>query len=379
MPHSAFPQGAPKPPVLLDPIIVSVTFLLLFASVVMVYSTTGVVSQERFGDPFYYVKRQAVAAVIGVVLMFFCSRIPPSLLQSLSKYLYPVCALLLIIPLLPVVGDDAGGAKRWVDLRVVRFQPGEFVKLMFVVFAAGFFSRHEHKLGHFIDGIVKPVALVGVLGACYLMQPDFGSTVVLLLVALCMGLVAGVKVKHITACAIGCAIPLTILVLSSPYRLSRVVHFLSPFSDPSGKGYQLIQSLIAVGSGEVTGKGLGGSEQKLFFLPAAHTDFIFAVIGEELGFIGCVSILVLFSLLLWRGATLASRLSHNTFCCALATGLTMLIVIPALLNTGVVTGLLPTKGMVLPLIGYGGSSLVVCLMAIGLLLGLARSLYRGAV
>jgi cell division protein FtsW len=173
-------------------------------------------------------------------------------------------------------------------------------------------------------------------------------------------------------CTVAVVLCMGTLVLISPYRMMRVVSFLSPFADASGKGYQLIQSLIAVGTGQVSGVGLGSSQQKLFFLPAAHTDFIFAVISEELGFVGAVVVIAAFLVILWRGFLLARSVSHDTFLFSCAVGLTMLIVVPALLNVGVVIGLLPTKGMVLPLVGYGGSSLMACMAVIGLLLGIRR-------
>jgi cell division protein FtsW len=206
----------------------------------------------------------------------------------------------------------------------------------------------------------------------YLAQPDFGSVVVLFLVTFGMGLGAGVRPAHLAICGtIGLMLIFPVILLS-PYRMRRVTAFLSPFADPAGKGYQLIQSLIAVGSGGLTGLGIGNSQQKLFFLPAAHTDFIFAVVAEELGFVGCVILLTLFMAFFYRGVRLATFVAHDTFAFSLALGLTLMIVVPAFLNTGVVTGLLPTKGMVLPLIGYGGSSLVATLVGVGILLGVTR-------
>jgi cell division protein FtsW len=223
-----------------------------------------------------------------------------------------------------------------------------------------------------VHGIVKPFALVSSVAALLLLQPDFGSSAVIVLVVLGMALASGVRLWHMVLCTIAAALCLGTLVLISPYRMMRVVSFLSPFADASGKGYQLIQSLIAVGTGQLSGVGLGSSQQKLFFLPAAHTDFIFAVIAEELGFIGGVVVIAAFLVILWRGLALARSVGHDTFLFAAAVGLTLLIVVPALLNVGVVVGLLPTKGMVLPLVGYGGSSLMTCMAVVGLLLGIRR-------
>lgn len=361
-----------RPPFLLDTGLVLIVLVLVGFSLVMVYSTTGVVAQEKFGDALYFVKRQVGAAVLGLFLMFAVSRLPLQLIRKSSPYLFFLSAFLLLITLVPGIGYRAGGAQRWLDLGIVRFQPGELVKVLFTIFIAGFWARHETRLAEFGQGVVKPLFLVGVMAGLLLLQPDFGSAAVISLVTLAMALATGVRLRYILAGTVLLALCMTVLVFISPYRMQRITSFLSPFADASGKGYQLIQSLIAVGTGQISGVGLGDSQQKLFFLPAAHTDFIFAVISEELGFIGGVVLILSFFVLLWRGLLIASQNAEETFAFSLAVGLTLLIVAPALLNVGVVLGLLPTKGMVLPLVGYGGSSMVTSLLAVGLLLSLKR-------
>jgi cell division protein FtsW len=360
---------APSP---LDLVLVSTVLLLVGFGLVMVYSTTGIVSQEKLGDSLYYAKRQGLSAIIGFLFMVVVSRVPLGLLKKASPYLLVASLLLLLLPLTPGIADRAGGASRWVKFGPVRFQPAEFVKVLMVVFMAGFFTRQEHRVRSFIDGIVKPFGMVGMVAALLLMQPDFGSSAVIVTVTLAMALACGVRLSHMALCTLAVCVAAAILVWISPYRMMRVVSFLSPFADTSGKGYQLIQSLIAVGTGQLTGVGLGGSQQKLFFLPAAHTDFIFAVISEELGFIGGLCVIAGFLVVLWRGLLLAKGVRHDSFLFAMAVGLTMIIVAPALLNVGVVIGLLPTKGMVLPLVGYGGSSLISCMGVVGLLLAVKR-------
>ncbi len=360
------------PPFLLDAGLVLTVLCLVGFSLVMVYSTTGIVAQEKYGDALYFLKRQVAAVGMGLLLMFAASRIKVATLQRLSPYLFFVCAGLLLVTLLPGVGHRAGGAQRWINLGIIRFQPGELVKVLFIIFIAGFWARHETRLGEFGQGIVKPFFLVGVMAGLLLLQPDFGSAAVISIVTLGMAMATGVRLRYIVAAGVLLGLCMGVLVLISPYRMQRVMSFLSPFADASGKGYQLIQSLIAVGTGQITGVGLGASQQKLFFLPAAHTDFIFAVVSEELGFAGGIVLLSGFLLFLWRGLLVASRVADDTFTFSLAVGLTLLIVAPAMLNVGVVLGLLPTKGMVLPLVGYGGSSMVTSLGAVGLLLGLKR-------
>jgi len=339
---------------------------------VFLYSTTGLQSQEKMGDALYFVKRQGFAVGLGALAMFLASRLSSRSLQRIAPVLLPAAIVLLILPLVPGLGDSAGGAQRWINLGGVRFQPGEFSKLLCVVFMASFLARHESRLSEFISGLVKPALLILPVAVLYLLQPDFGSTVVVVACTLCMAAATGMRIRYLV---IGCALialGFALLIVVSPYRMHRIMSFLSPWEDASGKGYQLIQSLIALGTGQFTGVGLGASQQKLFFLPAAHTDFIFAVIAEELGFLGCVGVVAAYVVLLWRGLRIAKRVADNTFAFALAVGLTALIVVPALLNMGVVTGLLPTKGMVLPLLGYGGSSIITSMIAVGLLLGIAR-------
>jgi cell division protein FtsW len=360
---------APSP---LDYVLLSTVLLLVGFGLVMVYSTTGIVSQEKMGEALFYAKRQTISAILGVCLMFICMRVPFSFLRQISPYLFGISLFLLALPLVPGIADRAGGASRWVKFGPIRFQPAEFVKVCMVLFMAGFFARHEDRIGSFFHGIIKPFGLVGMAASLLLMQPDFGSSAVIIVVVLSMALASGVRLLHMALCTVAVVVVLGVLVAISPYRMMRIVSFLSPFADASGKGYQLIQSLIAVGTGQVWGVGLGGSQQKLFFLPAAHTDFIFAVISEELGFVGGLVVLLAFLVVMWRGLLLAKSVRNDTFLFALAVGLTMMIVAPALLNVGVVIGLLPTKGMVLPLVGYGGSSLMACMAVVGLLLGIKR-------
>jgi cell division protein FtsW len=360
---------APSP---IDYLLVVTILLLVGFGLVMVYSTTGIVSQGKLGDSLFYAKRQLISAVLGGVVMVTCMQVPLGLLRRIAPYLLVASLLFLLLPLIPGIADRAGGASRWAKFGPIRFQPAEFVKVFMVIFMAGYLSRHEQQISSFISGIVKPFSMLALVAGLLLLQPDFGSTAVIIVVLLAMLLASGVRFTHMAFCCVVVGFVMGLLVFISPYRMMRVVSFLSPFADASGKGYQLIQSLIAVGTGQLYGVGLGASQQKLFFLPAAHTDFIFAVISEELGFVGGVCVIFCFLVVMWRGLLIARSVRHDTFLYALAVGLTMMIVAPALLNVGVVIGLLPTKGMVLPLVGYGGSSLIACMGVVGLLLGIRR-------
>lgn len=364
-----------RPPWFSDPIMLTISILLVVFSLVIIYSATGTVSQERFGDTLFYVKRQAAAALFGASFLVLLARVSLDRFRQVAPYMIWLCLGLVALTFVPGLGDRAGGAQRWLNLGVLRFQPAELVKLMFIIFMANYFGRHENDITSFKSGIFVPMLYVAVVAGLLLLQPDFGSAAIVALVVLGMALAAGARPVYFVYSVVGviaCALP---LIIFSPYRMARVTAFLNPFEDPAGKGYQLVQSLIAIGSGQLSGVGLGGSQQKLFFLPAAHTDFIFSVIAEELGFVGGVCLIFIFIILLWRGLNLANRVANDTFAYTLGVGLTLLIVAPALLNVGVVTGLLPTKGLVLPLVGYGGTSLVSSLVAIGLLLSVGRSVY----
>ncbi|MCB0339600.1 MAG: putative lipid II flippase FtsW [Bdellovibrionales bacterium] len=359
-----------------DKFILVIAFVLVFFSLLMIYSATGNVSQEKYGDAYLFVRRQSLAAILGFVLLFSVSYINVEWLRKVALGFFVLAVLLLLLVCIPGIGSKAGGAQRWIGVGPLHFQPSELCKIFVVISLAGFLSRREGKLKYFVPGVVVPVAFLSVAAVLLLIQPDFGSVAVLFSVALCMMLASGVRFRHFLYSGFACMVAGGILIATSPYRMKRILSFMNPWDDSQGKGYQLIQSLIAVGSGKATGVGLGASQQKLFFLPAAHTDFIFAVIAEELGFIGAVALLILFMLLLWRGLLLAGRLADDTFLFNLALGLTLLLVVPALLNIGVVIGLLPTKGLALPLISYGGSSLICSLLTVGLLLAVGRTLYQ---
>jgi cell division protein FtsW len=352
---------------LLWAVVVTVLFSLL-----MVYSTSGVKSLNEYGSEWFFVKKQAGAAVVGLVALFVFSKFPLRWLKEYSAWFLIPGLLVLFLPLIPGIGRTVNGASRWAQLGPLGFQPSEITKICFVVFLSGFLSRHEVRLSRFSFGVIRPFGFVGLAAGLLLLQPDFGTCVILALVTLCMTLVAGVPLVHFGWCLLGVALSAAALIVQSPYRLARVLNFTDPFKDRLGKGYQLAQSLIAVGTGRLEGKGFGNSSQKLHFLPDAHTDFIFAVIAEELGLAGCVTLIALFLLILWRGTRIARRYVSDTFSFCLITGLTLMLVLPAAINMGVVLGMLPTKGLPLPLVSFGGSSLVLSLATVGILLAYSR-------
>ncbi|OVE79944.1 putative lipid II flippase FtsW [bacterium J17] len=346
------------------------TGLLLAISILMVFSATAIVAEETLGTPTVMIVKHLVHICVGLFVMFFFWSISPSKLYSLAGPALVLSFLLLILVAIPGVGHAAGGARRWLVIGPLRFQPGELAKLALILYVASYISRQKSKMFRFFPGALFPCVLVAVFSCLLLLEPDFGTSVILLLVVFCQ-LLTSSRLLHLLGIGLAGLMAFSVLLFTSPYRMRRFQVFLSPFEDPSNAGYQLVQSLVAVGSGGIWGQGLGAGKQKLFYLPAAHTDFIFAVISEELGLIGAVFVLFLFILVAFRGFKLVHKFADRPFKCALALGCTLLIVVPAFLNMGVVTGLLPTKGLVLPLVAYGGTAMVINLSIIGVLLRLS--------
>lgn len=343
-----------------------VTTLLVGMSILMVFSTTGLNGDSMM------LKKHLFQVLCGLVALACMSRVPLSILHRISGPFLILSLISLVLVLIPGIGHVAGGARRWLILGPVRVQPGEFAKLAVVLYMASYIHRHHGRMLHFLSGAVIPLSVVAAFAAVLLLEPDFGSTVIILLVVF-FQLMTASSLWHLLALGASAVMAMGALIVYSPYRFKRFESFLDPFQDASASGYQLVQSLIAVGSGGLTGEGLGAGKQKLFYLPAAHTDFIFAVIAEELGLVGVLAVIILFLAIAGIGISLARRHAANPFSCALAIGATGIIVVPALLNMAVVLGLLPTKGLVLPLIAYGGSAMIVNLAAVGILLSLSRS------
>ena len=347
------------------------TMLLVSLGILMVFSTTAVASEQMNGDASYMIKQHIAHVCIGGLVLYLSFRISPIVLYRLAVPLFIVAFVLLLLTLIPGIGHVAGGARRWLVFGPLRLQPGELAKVAVLLYFSSYVSRHSEKMASFVPGVLVPGMLLSGFAMLLLAEPDFGSTVVILLVVFSQ-LMMYCRTRHIVIIGVTGVTTLAMLVAFSPYRFKRFVTFLDPFHDPSAAGYQLIQSLIAVGSGGMSGTGLGGGHQKLFYLPAAHTDFIFAVIAEELGIAGALLVIGLFLLILYRGLRITFRLEHHPFLSSLSLGCTVLMVVPAVLNMAVVLGMLPTKGLVLPLVAYGGTAMLVHLGAMGILLRLSR-------
>jgi len=354
-----------------DRLLLLVTFCLVGLGIVMIYSASAIRAQDRFGDPAFFLKRQLVYACLGLVAMAWAAGRELKTLQRLTPILFLASVLLLLLVLIPHIGIRINGARRWIRLFSVSFQPAELAKLAVILFLASYFARRQDRLDDFLDGYVPPLCLTGLIAGLIILQPNFGTAAILLFAAGVLFYVGGARTKHLLA-TVGAALPvLGFLVMHSAHGRTRLLALVDPSQVSSKATYQLDQSFYALGPGGLFGRGLGDSMQKLFFLPEPHTDFIFAIVGEEMGFVGAVLVVVLFGLFLWRGTRAAMR-AGDAYASYLAVGITGLIVGQAALNMAVVSGLLPTTGVPLPFLSYGGSSLTLMLFGVGVLLNVSR-------
>ncbi|NOR37330.1 MAG: putative lipid II flippase FtsW [Woeseiaceae bacterium] len=360
----------------LDPVMLGLVLVLLLGGFVILASASITISDNATGNPFFYLERQLVAAAIGLAAGLFCLFVPMHVWQTLGPLLLLVGLALLVVVLVPGVGYEVNGATRWVRFGVMNLQVSEPARLCLLIYLAGYVVRQQKALREQFVGFLRPMLVLSLGCALLLAEPDFGAAIVLLATALVVLFVAGARIRDFILFFSATVIAVVALTLTSPYRLNRLTGFLDPWADPYNSGFQLTQSLIAIGRGEWFGVGLGGGVQKLFYLPEAHTDFVFAVFAEEFGLLGSVVLIALFLALLWRVFKLAMRAadSERFFEAFLAIGLGTWLGLQAFINIGVNMGLLPTKGLTLPLISYGRSSLIVAMIAIGLLLRIHHEL-----
>jgi len=353
-----------------DMIILLMAVALTCFGVVMVYSTSSVMAAKKFHDGFYFLKRQGIYALLGFGAMAFAMRIDYQTWRKLAVPILLGCIVLLCVVFIPGIGASAKGASRWIRLPGFNLQPSELAKIALIVYMAYSLDKKQEKVKFFSSGFAPYMVILAVMILILLKQHDLGSALTLFFVAFMMLFVAGARLSYILGAGI-LAIPFVwYFIVSEPYRWDRIKAYLDPWQDPAGTGFQIIQSWIAVGTGGVFGQGLGESKQKLFYLPEAHTDFILAVAGEELGFIGITIIASMFFLLVLRSIRVAIY-AEDTFGRFLAYGVAVLLGTEAFFNMAVVTGMVPTKGLALPFISYGGSSLIVTLFAVGILLNIS--------
>lgn len=352
-----------------DIIIFFAVMLLLTVGIIMVFSASYYDTLEQ--DPYFYVRKQLTWGLLGLVAMLVMMQIDYFRLKPYVNAAFIVTMALLVAVLIPGVGTEVNGSRRWIDLGFTNLQPSELMKLALIFFMAKRLSKREVRLDSLIKDLGPYLALMGVIAVLIMLEPDLGTTMAILMTALTLLFTAGIRMSHIVLLGIGGFAAGAALIIQEPYRWNRIVGYLDPWAHASTEGYQTINSLYALGSGGFFGMGLGNSRQKLDFLPEQHTDFIFAILGEEMGFIGGAFVIVLFFLLAWRGYRIALK-CPDAFGSFLAVGITTMIVFQAFLNIGVVTGLLPVTGIALPFISYGGSSLLLSMLGTGILLNISK-------
>ena len=360
----------------LDPTLLLIVLALLLGGFVILASASITVSDNVAGEPFFYVQRQLVAAAIGLGCAVLCLYVPMQIWRSLSPLMLLAAIVLLALVLVPGIGYEVNGAKRWIRVGVINLQVSEPARLCLLLYLAGYVVRQQKTLRESFVGFLRPMLVLSLCCALLLAEPDFGAAIVLLATALTVLFVAGARLRDFALFFSTAVVAMIALAVTSPYRMKRITAFLDPWADPYDSGFQLLQSLIAIGSGGWVGAGLGDSVQKLFYLPEAHTDFVFAVFAEELGLLGSAVLIALFLALLWRVFKLALRAANaeRFFEAYLAIGVGTWLGLQAFINIGVNMGLLPTKGLTLPLVSYGRSSLIVAMISIGLLLRIHHEL-----
>lgn len=361
--------GDVKAPALYDPYLLLAVFGILALGLVMVASASMAMSENQFGQPFYYLIRQLIFLVISGVVVATILRIPVERWEQIGPMLFIIALILLVLVLIPGIGRVVNGSRRWIGIGPIGLQVSEFAKFAIILFIAGYLVRHQEEVRTKLSGFIKPIMVLGVVGILLLLQPDFGATTVIVVTVMGMMFLGGVRLRQFLALLALVVLAMGLLAISAPYRMQRLTTFLNPWAHAFSSGYQLTQSLIAFGRGSWFGAGLGNSVQKLFYLPEAHTDFLFAVLAEELGLIGVVLVIGLYAMLIWRAMVIGRRtqLRGRAFAAYVAYGIGMWLSLQAVINMGVDAGMLPTKGLTLPLMSYGGSSLLIDCAAIGLL------------
>ena len=345
--------------------------ILTAVGIVMIYSASAIYANENMGDSAYFLKRHLVYVFAGIALGAFVSSMDLEYIRRHSKRILIFMLVVMVLVLIPHIGASAGGARRWFRILGFSLQPSEFLKLALILYLSDFLERRRETLSDIRHTVMPALVVLGLCSGLVLKQPDLGTAVTLALVALLMFFAAGFRLRHLAAIVTAAIPALLYAMLAKPYRRKRILAFFHPWDDPRGVGFQIIQSFLALGSGGIFGVGLGRSQQKLFYLPESHTDFIFAIIGEELGFIGTAAVTLLFGAFIFSGMVVVFR-SKNLYSQLVSLGLVGLIGFEVVINIGVSLGALPTKGLSLPFISYGGSALLANMAALGLLWNISR-------
>ena len=353
-----------------DKVLFTATLLLVCSSIVMVYSASALVASERFSQPYMFLVRQAIWSILGLTVMAVAMRIDYRTYKN-DTFVWGLIGVVGIMLVGVLFSTPINGTRRWFGFAGLGIQPSELAKVVAIFFTALVLERRMHRINEVKYSLLPIGIVVGAMTLLILLQPDFGTSIALLIIVGALVFAAGLSWKYIAG-SLAVALPvLAVVLIAAPYRRRRLFAFLDPWADPLGAGFQIIQSEIAVGTGGIFGRGLMAGVQKLFYLPEPHTDFIYAVIGEELGLIGSSGVLICFCLIAWRGLRIAMR-AEDTFGSFLALGFTAMIAVQAFINMSMVLGLTPTKGIPLPLMSFGGSSLLINLLGMGVLLNISQ-------
>ena len=357
----------------LDFTLLITVFVLLGLGIITVLSASSPTALAETGNSYKYVERQIFAAVIGIVLMFALSKVDYKIWQKNYKVIFTVCIILLFC--VGIMGVSSGGAQRWLDLGIISFQPSEVAKIGVIIFYAAWLTKNKEKLKSIKEGFFVPLAMmIPIILIVLIMQNHLSATLVLCMLVCILMILAGCRIRYFILIGIPVAILgiVAIFIAGQGFRMQRLIMFFDPWQDASGDGWQIIQSLYAIGSGGLFGVGLGESKQKYLYIPEPHNDFIFSVLAEELGFLGCALVIILFAVLIWRGITVSMK-APDMFGSLLAAGITSMIAIQVLINIAVVTASMPVTGMALPFFSYGGTALMIILASVGILLSVSRA------
>ena len=352
--------------------IAMIVVALICIGVVFIYSSSGIYALEQTGDKMFFLKRHLMFLAMGILGTLGIMSLDYRCLSRWAKPMLLVTLALLVLALIPGIGTETSGARRWFKLGPLSFQPSELAKLTMLIYAADYAARKRNKIRSLKEGFLPIMFVLGLVCALIVKQPDLGNTLLIGAVVYILLFVGGARMRHITSLFVMVSPVILALVIMVPYRMARILAFLDPWKDPQGIGFQLTQSQIALGSGGLMGVGLGKSMQKLFYLPAAHTDFILSIIGEETGLIGTSAVIFLIGAFIWQGARIAKR-ALDPFGYYLAVGIVAMVGLQSVINIGVSIGVFPTKGLPLPFISYGGSALIFNMIAVGLLLNISKA------
>ena len=356
----------------LDFTLLITVFILLGLGIITVLSASSPTALAETGDSYQYVTKQIISAVIGIILMFAISKIDYRVWQKQYKVIFTITIILLLS--VSIIGTESGGAKRWIDLGFTTFQPSEIAKVGVIIFYAAWLTKNKDKLKSIKEGFLIPILMIlPIVGIVLILQNHFSATLVICMLVAILMILAGSRIKYfiligVPIAALGVA---ALFLAGQGFRMQRLITFFDPWQDAAGDGWQIIQSLYAIGSGGLFGVGLGNSKQKYLYIPEPHNDFIFSVLAEELGFVGCAVVIILFAILIWRGITISMK-APDMFGSLLAAGITSMIAIQVLINIAVVTSSMPVTGMALPFFSYGGTALIIILASVGILLSVSR-------